>query len=206
MATRRFRLRDEQAAELERAFLQEKDGPTRTRYQVVRHYGTGYALDEVRAITGCSRTSLFDWCRAYREGDPEALLDKRAGGNSRKLAREQIRDLRRRLERYRPLDLFGKETGRYWSAGALRRTVEAWYGAKYKQAASYQQVFRRCGFSYQRPAKVYKSRREEDALQRVWAPRGQTPVVLASPSREKTNFYGTLDLSTGEVIATTRRR
>lgn len=37
-------------------------------------------------------------------------------------------------------------------------------------------------------------------LQRVWAPQGRTPVVYASPSRRKTNFYGTLNLSTGEVI------
>lgn len=39
-------------------------------------------------------------------------------------------------------------------------------------------------------------------LQRLWAPRGRTPVVYASPSRKKTNFYGTLNLSTGEVITT----
>ena len=38
---------------------------------------------------------------------------------------------------------------------------------------------------------------------RVWARQGQTPVVFASPSRQKTNFYGALNLSTGEVI--TRR-
>lgn len=35
----------------------------------------------------------------------------------------------------------------------------------------------------------------------VWAPQGQTPVVRAVPNRTKTNFYGTLNLSTGEEIA-----
>lgn len=39
-------------------------------------------------------------------------------------------------------------------------------------------------------------------LERVWAPRGRTPVVYASPSRTKTTFYGTLNLATGEVIST----
>ena len=34
----------------------------------------------------------------------------------------------------------------------------------------------------------------------VWAPRGRTPVVRAHPGREKVNFYGTLDLRTGEEI------
>jgi transposase len=36
----------------------------------------------------------------------------------------------------------------------------------------------------------------------VWAPRGQTPVVRADPGRDKVNFFGTLNLHTGEVITT----
>ncbi len=36
---------------------------------------------------------------------------------------------------------------------------------------------------------------------RVWAPRGQSPVVAADPSRAKTSFYGTLDLRTGREVA-----
>jgi len=35
----------------------------------------------------------------------------------------------------------------------------------------------------------------------VWAPRGQTPVIRADPGRKKVNFYGTLNLHTGQVIA-----
>ena len=35
----------------------------------------------------------------------------------------------------------------------------------------------------------------------VWAPRGQTPVVRADPGRDKVNFFGTLNLHSGEVIA-----
>jgi len=38
--------------------------------------------------------------------------------------------------------------------------------------------------------------------QRVFAPRGQTPVIRADPSRDKTSFYGTLDLKTGREIVT----
>ena len=36
---------------------------------------------------------------------------------------------------------------------------------------------------------------------KVWAPRGQTPLVRADPGRKKVNFYGTLNLHTGQVIA-----
>lgn len=35
---------------------------------------------------------------------------------------------------------------------------------------------------------------------RVWSPRGQTPAVRVDPGRQKTGFYGTLNLRTGEEI------
>lgn len=41
----------------------------------------------------------------------------------------------------------------------------------------------------------------QTTLQAVWAPTGQTPVVRADPGRTKTNFYGTLDLLTGQELA-----
>jgi len=36
--------------------------------------------------------------------------------------------------------------------------------------------------------------------QNVWAPQGQTPCLRVAPSRTKTNFYGTLNLQTGEEV------
>jgi transposase len=35
----------------------------------------------------------------------------------------------------------------------------------------------------------------------AWSPTGQTPVVRADPGRAKTNFYGALNLQTGQEIA-----
>jgi len=35
----------------------------------------------------------------------------------------------------------------------------------------------------------------------VWAPRGQTPMVCVHPNREKVSFYGTLNLQTGQEVA-----
>lgn len=36
----------------------------------------------------------------------------------------------------------------------------------------------------------------------VWAPLGQTPTVRAHPGRDKVNFYGTLNLHSGQTVAT----
>ena len=35
----------------------------------------------------------------------------------------------------------------------------------------------------------------------VWSPTGQTPMVRADPGRAKTNFYGALNLQTGQEVA-----
>lgn len=38
-------------------------------------------------------------------------------------------------------------------------------------------------------------------MQRVWAPRGQPPIVRTDPGRANTWFYGTVHLHTGTVFA-----
>jgi transposase len=161
MAKRRFRLIKEQEQELIRAYANSKDGPTRTRYQAVRMYGTGYPTEEVMELTQCSRTSLMEWCRKYQDQGIEGLVDRRAGGNRAKLSEEQINDLGARLQTYTPADLFGKDSalaeGQFWTVPDLHRAVQEWYSVSYQSPSSYYRLFDQCGFSYQRPAKVYKS-------------------------------------------------
>jgi hypothetical protein len=77
VARRKFQLSEEQVRELTSAYRYGRDGPTRPRLQAVRLYGTGYPVNEIMEITGCSRTSLMEWCRAYR--------DEGVDGNSAKV-------------------------------------------------------------------------------------------------------------------------
>ena len=161
MAKRRFQLTEEQIRELVNAYANCKDGPTRARYQAVRLYGIGYPTKEVLSITGCSRTSLMEWCRAYRKDGVGALIDKRAGGNRAKLTAIQIEDLRQRLHAYTPGNLFGPTAaakGQFWTVPDLQRAIQQWYGVTYQSLSSHYRLFELSGFSYQRPAKVYKSR------------------------------------------------
>jgi putative transposase len=162
MAERKFRLTEEQAQELFNAFDQCKDGPTRTRYQAVRLYGTGYGVKEVEAITGCCRSTLMGWCRIYREQGIAGLIDKRNGGNRAKLTAAQIEELGQKLEQYTPAQVLTTQgfTSEYWSVESLSCAVQEWYGVTYQSRTSYYTLFDACGFSCQRPAKVYKSRSE----------------------------------------------
>jgi transposase len=162
MADRKFRLIEEQAQELFNAFDKCKDGPTRTRYQAVRLYGTGYPFREIETITGCRRSTLMDWCRIYRKQGVTGLIDKRNGGNRAKLTGAQIEELTQKLRQYTPGQVLKAQgfTDQHWSVESLSCAVREWYGVTYQSRTSYYTLFDACGFSRQRPAKVYKSRSE----------------------------------------------
>lgn len=64
MRKQAFALKQAEIDELQGAYQHCDDARTTIRYQAVRLYGSGYAGQEVMKITGCSRTSLLEWCRA----------------------------------------------------------------------------------------------------------------------------------------------
>jgi transposase len=164
MAKRKFELTEPERKELLRAYRQCKDTSTRTRYQAVRLYGEGYPEKEIEEITGCSRASLMEWCRAYRQDASQGLVDKRAGGNSAKLSKLQIEELQQLLHQYTPKERLGPRAstgdGQFWSVEDLALIVREKYGVGYKSRTSYSQLLHLCGFSYQKTEKVFKSRSE----------------------------------------------
>ncbi len=169
MAKRKFQLTERQVQALRQAYRQCSDGPTRVRNQAVRLYGTNYPLSEVQDLTGCSTTSLMEWCLAFRTSGPSALEDGRLGGNSAKLTPEQRAEVELRLHQYTPRDLFGATTdtptGQFWTIEDLERAVQQWYGVHYASRTSYANLLHACGFSYHRPAKVFKSQRRPQMME-----------------------------------------
>lgn len=148
--------------ELLKAYQANKDAGTRTRNQAVRLYGEGYAVKEIEQITGCSRTSLMEWCRAYRADQSQGLVDHRIGGNSAKLSKLQIEELQQKLYQYTPKELFGTNAstvdGQFWTVEDLMHVVREQYDVEYKSRTSYTNLLNLCGFSYQKTEKIFKSR------------------------------------------------
>jgi transposase len=165
MAKRKYKITAKQEQELVKEYQQSKDGPLRTRCQAVRMYGQGYGVQEIRALTGCSRTSLMEWCQLFLAQGVAGLRDKRLGGNRAKLSPMQLEVLKARLIQYTPGQLFGPQAatpdGQFWTVEDLHRAVQQWYEVSYRGRNSYTELFARCDFSYQRPAKIYKSRNQE---------------------------------------------
>ncbi len=168
MRPRRFQLTEQAANELQAAYLHSQHAETKTRYQAVRLYGLGYPVPEIIDICGCSRTSLMEWCRAYQERGVTALIDQRQGGNRAKLKPDQIERLQNRLHRYPPAQLLGRDAcvgdGQFWTVADVAQLVERDYGLTYQSQTSYRSLLAKCDFSYQRPAKQYKSRTDSKVM------------------------------------------
>jgi transposase len=169
MTHRTFTLSTAAASALFAAYHASHDGAHRTRLQAVRLYGIGYSVPQIVEITGCARSSLMEWCAAYRTAGTAALVDHRRGGNRAKLTHEQLADLRGKLHLYTPRSLFGPhaatDDGQAWTVDDLRRAVQEWYGVSFASTSSYYTLFARCDFSYHRPAQVFKSRNEAAVAQ-----------------------------------------
>lgn len=162
MAKRKFKLTEEERKELLRAYRTCKDADTRTRYQAVRLYGEGLSAVEIEQITGCSRTSLMEWCRAYQADPSQGLVDKRVGGNRAKLSSLQVEALQHIVHQYTPKERLGSKAsdGQFWSVDDLALVVRERYGVDYQSRTSYVRLLHLCGFSYQKTEKVFKSRSE----------------------------------------------
>ena len=161
MAKRKFTLSEAERNSLLHSFNTCKDATERIRYQAVRLYGDGYDADEVISITGCSRSSLQNWCRDYRKDPSQGLVDKRRGGNRALLTKLEIEAIQDTLHQYTPKERLGlksqTESGQFWSIEDLALLVEEKYDLEYKSRTSYINLLHQCGFSYQKTEKVFKN-------------------------------------------------
>ena len=161
MAKRKFILSKAERQDLWQAYRNCKKVATGTRYQAVRLYGEGYRVSEIEEITGCSRSSLMEWCRAYRLDPSHGLEDKRIGGNRSKLNKQQVKELQEILHQYTPRERLGEKSstahGQFWRVEDLSRLLREKYSVEYKRRTSYTELLHRCGFSYQKTEKVYKN-------------------------------------------------
>lgn len=147
------------------AFTKCKDGEMRTKIQAVRLYGNEVPVTEITHLTGLPRRTILRWYSRYLRTGLSGFVDRRQGGNRQYLSDGQIAELGKELNQYRPVDLFGLEQvatadGLHWSVPDLKRAVQQLYGIEYKTDVSYRQLFQKCGFSYQRTSKVFRSRSE----------------------------------------------
>jgi len=103
----------------------------------------------------------MEWVRAYRENGLPTLVDHRLGGNRAQLKPEQIEAIQNQMHRYQPVQLLGKDAclgeGLFWTTTDIATWLKRDYDIAFKSLTSYRSLLAKCGFSFQRPAKQYKS-------------------------------------------------
>src|SRR5260370_832588 len=119
MKTRSFCLTEAEVNQLQAAYLHCDHADTKIRFQAVRLYGTGYRVEQIQDICGCTARSLLNWTRAYADRGLTSLVDHRLGGNRARLRPEQIEAVQNQLHRYSPAQLLGREAcvgdGQFWN-------------------------------------------------------------------------------------------
>ena len=165
MAKRQFELSEQEVNELVRAENTVTNVRELRRLQAVRLYGTGYPVEEISRITGCSWRSLMDWSQAYRAESIAGLASKWQGQNAAKLSREQRAALREKVNSYRPDQVLAPDLrisrGQFWTVSDLQLVIQQWYSVSYRSLSSYRVLLHECRLSVQRPAKQYRSRPDE---------------------------------------------
>jgi transposase len=168
MAKRQFQLNEQEIKQLRQAEQQTRDVHELKRLQAVRLYGTGTAIGQIMDLHNCGESSVREWVRKYQQGGLPALHSNWSTQNASKLTGDQQADLQTRLHEYRPDQVLPAavrlSAGRFWTVSDLMIVVEQWYGVTYQDAGSYRNLFKRCGFSYHRAERIYKSRPSEADL------------------------------------------
>lgn len=167
MANRTFQLNEQEIKAFRHREMESRDTTEVKRLQAVRLYGSGRAVSDIMDVTGCTERSLRRWAQHYSEKGLVGLrTDYSARSeNASKLSAAQQADLQQRLHQYRPDQILAPavriNSGRFWTVSDLAIAVEEWYGVSYRDHGSYRNLFHRCGFSYQKAERVYKSRPSE---------------------------------------------
>jgi transposase len=168
MAKRHFQLTEQEIKQLRQAEQQTGAVHELKRLQAVRLYGTGIAMGQIMDIYSCGESSVREWVRKFQQGGLSALRSNWSTQNASKLTGDQQANLQTRLHEYRPDQVLPAavrlSAGQFWTVSDLMVVVEQWYGVTYQDTGSYRNLFKRCGFSYHRAERVYKSRPSEADL------------------------------------------
>ena len=155
----------------------------------------GVSPDVAAQVMGVSRTAVFAWWRAYREGGNEALETKPTPGRTPSLSGEQMAELLRIIIGKNPQQLdFGPAL---WTRGIVRDLIQRKFGVSLSEV-SVGRVLRKLGLSPQRP--LYRAYEQDPEKVAKWKeeifPEIQTKakkegatIFFADESSVRTDFH-----------------
>lgn len=143
---------------LRETFKKAKDGREKIRYQALWLLTQGYTREEAAEVAGVSTHAIGRWVTRYNKEGLGGLANKPQPGNHRKLTNKQ-KDRTKQLIHGNSPEQLGYE-GKFWNIPLLRKLVKDKFGVEYKSKESYRRLLKYCGFSFHKPEKVNKKRKE----------------------------------------------
>ncbi|MDP2750148.1 MAG: winged helix-turn-helix domain-containing protein [Nanoarchaeota archaeon] len=111
---------------------------------------------EIAGITHREKQAIVFWLKRYKEYRLKGLNPRYQGGNRSLLTKEQIKEIKRFLNKTSKTSL-KKLTGK-----ELRLHLKTKYKVEYRSNESINQIFYKCGFSFRKPEKCYREASEKE--------------------------------------------
>jgi len=140
MAKRKFHLTPEEIEEISQTLAGSQAGPGTHRLEAILAYHFGEKWATLTKRFHCSRSTLYQWCKTYRQQGRDVLVIRAHGHSVARLTSSQLTDLADKVKALRPRDIFhdsAASNNDHWTAKDLFRAIKLWYGVVYKSPATY---------------------------------------------------------------------
>lgn len=145
--------------ELRKFIKKTKDSRARDRARAVLKRMEGRSRKEIAAFLEVKQDTVSDWITRYRKRGIEGLKSKPQPGNHRMLTSKQREEIKTVVRSKTPKDLgYGRD---FWDIPLLARYVREKHEVRYASDRSYHRLFAFIGFTYHKPVKRDKKRKEK---------------------------------------------
>lgn len=141
-------LSQEQKQELLKVKKQNQSSVIKDRAHTILLRDQGKKIKEIANVLFRSETFVKESIKSYLSGGIFSIQKHHKGGNSKKLTKEEKEELKKMLEK-EPKEYGFNQS--FWSIDLLKIFVEKQFKVFYKSNQSYYDLFKYCGFSFQKP-------------------------------------------------------
>lgn len=143
--------------ELKEFLNKSKSAREKERLLALVRLAEGRKRKEVASFLGKHIKTIDRWTSTFKKHGVKGILNKPQPGNHRLLSKEQKEEVKEIITHKTPaeMDLEGK----FWTVPVLKKLVARDFRVFYKSETSLRNLFVYCGFTFHKPTKINRSRK-----------------------------------------------